>query len=167
MFDKFIRDFTNKVHSQRRPSIVMSGMVDSRDQYLEGDPRRPSSLAPDLRAAPRKVDKGRAPYQEEGEGGGGETDKYAGLGIGVAGLLAENLACHPFIVLRRQCQVNVASRRAHTTPLTLLPVFVNLYKWQGVAVLRAIKHSRLQLFAQHVAACYAEIHRIQVGRRGR
>ena len=41
----------------------------------------------------------------------GESDKYAGMGIGLTGLLAENLACHPFVILRRQCQVNVESRR--------------------------------------------------------
>ena len=82
-------------------------------------------------------------YTEE-EPEKGESDKYAGLGIGVAGLLAENLACHPFIILRRQCQVvqikctkkasfwliqcHVESSRVHTTPLTLVPVFVNLYR---------------------------------------
>ena len=27
------------------------------------------------------------------------------LGIGLTGLIAENLICHPFIILRRQCQV--------------------------------------------------------------
>ena len=64
-----------------------------------------------------------------------EADKYAGLGIGVSGLLAENLACHPFIILRRQCQVSVEARRHHTTPLTLLPVLVNLNRWQGGSVL--------------------------------
>ena len=87
--------------------------------------------------------------------------RYAGLGIGVANLLAENLACHPFIILRRQCQVparglclhhqlhhqlhhhlhhhhihlgqvNVESARAHTTPFTLVPVFVNLYRYHLV-----------------------------------
>jgi len=65
----------------------------------------------------------------------GETEKYAGLGIGVTGLLAENLACHPFIILRRQCQVSVEARSYHTTPLTLLPVLVNLNRWQGGSVL--------------------------------
>ena len=65
----------------------------------------------------------------------GESDKYAGLGIGVTGLLAENLACHPFIILRRQCQVSVEARSYHTTPLTLLPVLVNLNRWQGGSVL--------------------------------
>jgi len=65
----------------------------------------------------------------------GESDKYAGMGIGLTGLLAENLACHPFVILRRQCQVNVESRRIHATPITLLPVLINLNRWQGVAVL--------------------------------
>ena len=64
-----------------------------------------------------------------------ETDKYAGLGIGVTGLLAENLASHPFIILRRQCQVSVEARTYHTTPITLLPVLVNLNRWQGGSVL--------------------------------
>jgi len=64
-----------------------------------------------------------------------ESDKYAGLGIGVTGLLAENLASHPFIVLRRQCQVSVEARTYHTTPLTLIPVLVNLNRWQGGSVL--------------------------------
>jgi len=102
----------------------MSGVVEGRG-FLEGDPRRPTTL------------QGRRPgkqgYTEEEPPP--ETDKYAGLGIGVANLLAENLACHPFIILRRQCQVNVESARAHTTPFTLVPVFVNLYRWQGVGVL--------------------------------
>merc|ERR1719334_2739964 len=57
------------------------------------------------------------------------------MGIGLTGLLAENLACHPFVILRRQCQVNVESRRIHATPITLLPVLINLNRWQGVAVL--------------------------------
>ena len=53
-------------------------------------------------------------YTEE-EPEKGESDKYAGLGIGVAGLLAENLACHPFIILRRQCQVvqNMYTKKSH------------------------------------------------------
>ena len=30
---------------------------------------------------------------------------FQGLGIDFAGLVAENLLCHPFVILRRQCQV--------------------------------------------------------------
>jgi len=94
--------------------------------FIDGDPRRPATTTMGR--------KGGQQYTEE-DPEKGESDKYAGLGIGVAGLLAENLACHPFIILRRQCQCHVESSRVHTTPLTLVPVFVNLYRWQGVAVL--------------------------------
>ena len=34
------------------------------------------------------------------------TDVYSGFGIGITGLIAENLICHPFMILRRQCQVS-------------------------------------------------------------
>jgi len=97
--------------------------------FVEGDPRRPT--------VDRKAKKNSKVYQAEDgtDNSEGETDKYAGMGIGVTGLLAENLACHPFTILRRQCQVNVESRRHHATPLTLIPVLVNLNRWQGVAVL--------------------------------
>lgn len=66
---------------------------------------------------------------------GSDSDRYAGLGLGVTGLLAENLAWHPFLVLRRQCQVNIAAYHSHTTPITLLPVMVSLHRWQGVGSL--------------------------------
>ena len=74
--------------------------------FVEGDPRRPTTL--DRKG--KKVIKGYQP-EEIVDAGDGESDKYAGMGIGVTGLLAENLACHPFVILRRQCQVNVESRR--------------------------------------------------------
>jgi len=98
-------------------------------QFEEGDPRRPSTLSGRIRGTKGyQVDENIPEVQ-------GETDKYAGLGIGFAGLIAENLVCHPFTILRRQCQVNVDSVRYHRTPFTLLPVVVNLNRWQGVAVL--------------------------------
>ena len=75
--------------------------------FVEGDPRRPTTLD---RKGKKVVSKGYQP-DESIESGDGETDKYAGMGIGVTGLLAENLACHPFMILRRQCQVNVESKR--------------------------------------------------------
>jgi len=104
------------------------------EQYMEGDPRRPTTLS--RPAGLIKSSRSSGYQQEPGEAVmGGESDKYAGLGIGVSGLIAENLACHPFVILRRQCQVNVEGRRYHTTPFTILPVLVNLNRWQGVAVL--------------------------------
>lgn len=34
-----------------------------------------------------------------------DVDRYFGVGLGLAGLICENVVSHPFIVLRRQCQV--------------------------------------------------------------
>ena len=44
---------------------------------------------------------------QESTDNSGESEKYAGFGIGITGLLAENIISHPFIILRRQCQVIV------------------------------------------------------------
>ena len=100
----------------------------SDQKYVEGDPRRPVSIS-------LEADTGKRKLGESEEAGEKETDKYAGIGIGLSGLLAENIVCHPFTILRRQCQVNVEARRYHTTPITLLPVLVNLNRWQGGSVL--------------------------------
>ena len=35
------------------------------------------------------------------------VDRYIGVGLGVAGLICENVVSHPFLVLRRQCQVAI------------------------------------------------------------
>jgi len=97
------------------------------DPYIGGDPRRPA-------AGGRR---GKVGYQQETEqeASAGETDKYAGFGVSISGLIAENLLCHPFMILRRQCQVHVESARYHTTPVTLLPVILNLNRWQGTSAL--------------------------------
>ncbi|TRY69383.1 hypothetical protein TCAL_07204 [Tigriopus californicus] len=58
-------------------------------------------------------------------------EKYAGLGLSLAGLLVEHIVSHPWIVLRRQCQVHTASVRAHHTPVTLVPVMLQVSRWQG------------------------------------
>ena len=60
-----------------------------------------------------------------------DMDHYANLGIGTIGLFLQNVGTHPFIVLRRQCQVSSESFRCHRTPITLLPVVVNMYRLQG------------------------------------
>ena len=105
----------------------------SDQKYAEADPRRPVNISLTVDPAKRKLEE--RMEREKAEAGEKDTDKYAGIGIGLSGLLAENIVCHPFIILRRQCQVSVEARRHHTTPLTLLPVLVNLNRWQGGSVL--------------------------------
>ncbi|XP_066994045.2 mitochondrial outer membrane protein SLC25A46 isoform X2 [Anabrus simplex] len=61
--------------------------------------------------------------------------RYVGLGVGLVSLLTENLLSHPFVVLRRQCQVNNNSRRYHLIPITLIPVILRLHQRQGITTL--------------------------------
>lgn len=62
-----------------------------------------------------------------------DADHYAHLGIGAVGLVLQNVLTHPFIVLRRQCQVSSESYRHHRTPITLIPVVVTMYRHQGLS----------------------------------
>ena len=63
------------------------------------------------------------------------SDRYAGLSFGVTGLVSEYFVSHPFVVVRRQCQVNNASLRHHRAPFTLVPVVANLNRSQGLGCL--------------------------------
>ena len=67
--------------------------------------------------------------------GSGHEDKYVVLCLGLSGLVAEHVLSQPFVVVRRQCQVNIASHRAHLTPFSLVPVLIHLNRWQGIGVL--------------------------------
>lgn len=61
--------------------------------------------------------------------------KYVGLGCGLASLITENLLIHPFIVIRRQCQVNPVATKYHLVPITLIPVIIRLHQTQGLNTL--------------------------------
>ncbi|XP_043658457.1 solute carrier family 25 member 46 [Drosophila teissieri] len=61
--------------------------------------------------------------------------KYLVVGVQWVSLVTENLLSHPFVVLRRQCQVYNASRRYHLQPFQLLPSIVHLHRRQGVTTL--------------------------------
>ncbi len=104
-------------------------------QLIEQDPPRLVNYDTPKRSNSRYTDIG------NGNNGVGEGDSsidvehYAGLGISAMGLVLQNVATHPFIVLRRQCQVNCESYRCHRTPFTLVPVVVHLYRIQGFSSL--------------------------------
>ncbi|KAJ6636643.1 Mitochondrial outer membrane protein SLC25A46 [Pseudolycoriella hygida] len=64
--------------------------------------------------------------------------KYIGVSVGMVSLITENLLSHPFVVLRRQCQVNISnnsSSKYHLVPVTLVPIIVHLHQRQGVTTL--------------------------------
>ncbi|XP_050314418.1 mitochondrial outer membrane protein SLC25A46-like [Anthonomus grandis grandis] len=60
---------------------------------------------------------------------------YIGSGVTFVSLITENLLCHPFLVLRRQCQVNHTSKVYHLQPFTLLPTICRLHHNQGLTTL--------------------------------
>lgn len=61
--------------------------------------------------------------------------RYLSVSVSLVSLITENLLSHPFIVLRRQCQVHHNSKRYHLVPVTLVPVIVHLHRRQGVTTL--------------------------------
>ncbi|KAF7997924.1 hypothetical protein HCN44_009322 [Aphidius gifuensis] len=61
--------------------------------------------------------------------------KSIGIGCGLASLITQNLLIHPFIVLRRQCQVNPNATTYHLVPITLIPVIIRLHHTQGLNTL--------------------------------
>ncbi|KAG4077046.1 hypothetical protein HA402_016033 [Bradysia odoriphaga] len=61
--------------------------------------------------------------------------KYIGVSVGMVSLITENLLSHPFVVLRRQCQVHNNSSKYHLVPVTLVPIIVHLHQRQGVTTL--------------------------------
>ena len=61
--------------------------------------------------------------------------RYIGATCGLASLITETLLVHPFVVLRRQCQVNPGSNKYHIVPVTLVPVIVRLHQTQGINTL--------------------------------
>lgn len=61
--------------------------------------------------------------------------RYVEIAVSLATIITENLLSHPWVVLRRQCQVQPGSKRWHMTPFTLAPVVLRLYQHQGASTL--------------------------------
>ncbi|XP_076261773.1 mitochondrial outer membrane protein SLC25A46-like [Rhynchophorus ferrugineus] len=61
--------------------------------------------------------------------------RYIGSGVAFVSLITDNLLSHPFLILRRQCQVNHASVRYHLLPFTLVPTVCHLHQHQGLTTL--------------------------------
>ncbi|XP_060516007.1 mitochondrial outer membrane protein SLC25A46 isoform X2 [Cylas formicarius] len=61
--------------------------------------------------------------------------EYVWSGVSLISLVAENMLSHPFLVLRRQCQVHNNSARYHLLPITLIPTIYHLHQHQGLTTL--------------------------------
>ncbi|KAH8387121.1 hypothetical protein KR093_004869, partial [Drosophila rubida] len=82
-----------------------------------------------------KLNKALDKYLDSQEEADVSLRKYLVFGVQWVSLVTENLLSHPFIVLRRQCQVYNASQRYHLHPFQLLPSIVHLHRRQGVTTL--------------------------------
>lgn len=61
--------------------------------------------------------------------------KYYSLSLKLMSAFCENVVSHPFIVLRRQCQVHRTARQYHLLPLTLIPIIIKIQGRQGLGTL--------------------------------
>ncbi|KAL3289703.1 hypothetical protein HHI36_023103 [Cryptolaemus montrouzieri] len=61
--------------------------------------------------------------------------KYVASSVTFVSLVAENILCHPFLVLRRQCQVHPYLSKYHLLPFTLIPSVYHLHQSQGLTIL--------------------------------
>jgi solute carrier family 25, member 46 len=61
--------------------------------------------------------------------------RYLSVSVSLVSLITENIISHPFVVLRRQCQVHHNSKRYHILPVRLVPVIFHLYARQGISTL--------------------------------
>ncbi|XP_047139508.1 mitochondrial outer membrane protein SLC25A46 isoform X1 [Hydra vulgaris] len=60
--------------------------------------------------------------------------RISGFALGVGSLYIQETLGYPFIVLRRQCQLNNRSIRYHILPFSLFPVLTKIHQKQGFGV---------------------------------
>jgi len=60
------------------------------------------------------------------------NQRLAIVGIKISSILSDIIFCHPFVVLRRQCQVNGTAKKFHLNPFTSFNVLLNLQSAQGL-----------------------------------
>ena len=85
------------------------GGMDPFDQRSSSASMSPRKRVPVLVEEPPQLISGNVDNPD----GSFDMDHYANLGIGTVGLFLQNVGTHPFIVLRRQCQVSSESARCH------------------------------------------------------
>lgn len=74
-------------------------------------------------------------YQDSPESEEIQLRRYLSVSVSMISLIAENIISHPFITLRRQCQVHHNSKKFHIFPARLLPVIISLQRRQGIGIL--------------------------------
>uniref|UniRef100_A0A2P2I4F8 Solute carrier family 25 member 46-like n=1 Tax=Hirondellea gigas TaxID=1518452 RepID=A0A2P2I4F8_9CRUS len=123
-----LRDQDNPFWERTNPEEFGAGSMQGSNAPNPASSRRPTDLPQRLHSASNSKT-----TQPAAHGGEVPGERYAELSINLVGLLADNLLSHPFIVLRRVCQVDVSSRRNHLLPVTVL--YAAIKSQQGISVL--------------------------------
>ncbi|GAB6018753.1 hypothetical protein CHUAL_000426 [Chamberlinius hualienensis] len=126
----------------------MAGLDDGFHRYFKENERFPSELqslrSESLRNNQFKLNKWESlpvlPQQieiraQEVSGAKGVTSKYISLSLNLVSAFCENVLVHPFIVLKRQCQVNPNGYHRHLIPFTLIPIIIRIQSRQGIGTL--------------------------------
>lgn len=125
-------DFDELDNSQR---LNASSRLFNYDPNYEMNYSTPPNLSLDLKRTNTSTFKSYNPMYESPESDEVTIRRYLGVSVQLVSLIAENLLAHPFIILRRQCQVHHNSKRYHLLPVTLVPVVIHLHRRQGVTTL--------------------------------
>uniref|UniRef100_A0A8C4Q4P3 Solute carrier family 25 member 46 n=1 Tax=Eptatretus burgeri TaxID=7764 RepID=A0A8C4Q4P3_EPTBU len=80
-------------------------------RFLSDQPVRPRSLT--VVSTDLPIEKPEEPENDN-------FKRFAGFGVSLLSLFAENVLAHPFIVIRRQCQLNYQAKTYHLTPFTII-----------------------------------------------
>lgn len=95
----------------------------------------PRELTLNLQKTPTSSFKSYQPVYESPESDEISLRHYLSVSVSLISLITENVISHPFVVIRRQCQVYHNSRRYHLVPVKIFPVIGRLYTRQGIAPL--------------------------------
>jgi solute carrier family 25, member 46 len=125
-------DFDELDNSQRLHSRLYNNSYNPENFSYYNSPR---DLTLNLPKTTTNSFKSYQPIYDSPESEEVSMSRYLSVSVSLVSLITENLLSHPFIVLRRQCQVHHNSRRFHLVPVTLVPVIIHLHRRQGVTTL--------------------------------
>ena len=126
-------DYYNRLESSPSSSRMNYKQFDQTQNFNMSSPQLIDRRVPQLiERPPRLVTKSNQDYDEDDsdDKSGSSSEHYSSLGINGVGWVLTNVVAHPFIVLRRQCQVSSDNQCYHQLPFTLIPSMIHLYRLQ-------------------------------------
>ena len=124
-------DYYNRLESSPSSSGINYKQFDQGQNFNMSSPQLIDRRVPQLIERPPRLVTTKQDFDEDdNDDKSGSYEHYSSLGINGVGWVLTNVVAHPFIVLRRQCQVSSDSYRYHQLPFTLIPSMIHLYRLQ-------------------------------------